>query len=265
MATRRGRTKQTRCVVLRRFDWSETSRIVHLVSPDLGLLKILARGVHRPTSPWRGMFDHWNLLDLRVRHRPSDEYQQLDHAHLVDHHPHLKRELACWFAVNYATELVSAVVQPGVPCAELFEHYVAFQRHLGLHAGLRRHLLLAFELGLLDSLGLRPAFLACASCGAELKESKKPRRIALFSAELGGIACSNCRRQINANRDRTTFVWRRVALPCLEWGERLLEEGPKCPETPMPDRCAESLRRVVDGFLVYHLEHEPRARAFLRF
>ena len=72
----------TQAIVVRRFDWSESSRLVHLVTPELGLVKVRARGVHRHNSPWRGLFDHFHLLQVAFRYRSEQEYQMLDRAEL---------------------------------------------------------------------------------------------------------------------------------------------------------------------------------------
>jgi DNA repair protein RecO (recombination protein O) len=59
------RTIETEAYVLRRFDFGETSRIVVLMTRELGRISCLARGAHRPGSPFSGAID----LLLRTRAR----------------------------------------------------------------------------------------------------------------------------------------------------------------------------------------------------
>lgn len=254
-------------IVVRRFDWSETSRLVHLVTPDLGKVRILARGVHRASSPWRGLFDHWNLLRISLRFHPEQELQSLEGAQLVEHFPGLRRKLDTFLAANYATELVAMTFQVGDTVPGMYAAYRRLLETLCDAPLRRRSLLLAFELRLLDALGLRPSLTACARCGRNLPAAESRRTWALFQVASGGLVCSTCRKESVQDDDPSLRgAWRRVRIECLRAGERLLLTAPDTSSpSALSPTCETSLRKLVDEFLTYHLEQAPRSRTHLRW
>ena len=56
--------ERTEAIVLRGVDFSESSRIVTLLSPDRGRLVCMAKGVKRPKSQLAGLLDTFNRLEV---------------------------------------------------------------------------------------------------------------------------------------------------------------------------------------------------------
>ena len=56
--------KQNEAVVLRKVDYSETSLIVTVLTPDFGRMALLAKGARRKCSPVVPALDTFNRVDL---------------------------------------------------------------------------------------------------------------------------------------------------------------------------------------------------------
>ena len=247
-------------LVIRRFEWSETSRVVHLLLPELGRVNALVRGVHRESSPFRGVFDHGHKIELELRYDHRKELQTIDKARLVEHYPGMRRDLGRYYAALYATELADAAMQPGAPSVELYATLVETFEALSMDELDLATIVLAFELRYLDGMGLRPAIDTCSGCGRA--PSRKVRPTVYAHPAAGGIVCRTCRAK---ERTHLTQGWLRLKTECLAWALRLLERGPRLAhELRVPQTCIAGLRRLLDAFVEYHLERRPRARRFLR-
>ncbi|MBL8899743.1 MAG: DNA repair protein RecO [Planctomycetes bacterium] len=264
-------------LVLHSSEWSETSRVVQLLLPTAGRCTVLARGVERASSPWRGVFDLLCLVEVELEAEEGRELHALRRARLVEHYPRLRTELARWYRALYAAELVEAATPPGQPAPELFAAFCdALARWCDPHADPDEELI-AFEWRYLEALGLSPALTACATCGRSVDPARA--QTALFHPSAGGVQCSACRSQARldlmpsrAGRPRTT--WRRVPVATLFALERARREPLEARGEALVDRDREraeetsalrrTARHLLDDFLAWQLERPSRVRPFLR-
>jgi DNA repair protein RecO (recombination protein O) len=143
-------------LILRTRRLTETSLILHWLTPELGRLSTVAKGALRPKSPFAGKLDLFFEADLSfVRSRRSDLHT-LREVSLRDSHPKLRQDLdrlriaACaarW--IELATETETPVPEPFL----LMRRLLACLDTKPASASL----VFAFELALLTLSGLRPA------------------------------------------------------------------------------------------------------------
>jgi DNA repair protein RecO (recombination protein O) len=148
--------ERTQGVVLRTRRLTETSLIVHWLTPDLGRLATVAKGALRPQSPFRGKLDLFYEADFSFARSRRSDLHTLREVGLRETHPPLRQDLdrlrlaACgarW--IEFATETETPVAEPFALLRRLLEC---------LDTGpASAPLLFAFELALLAVSGLRPA------------------------------------------------------------------------------------------------------------
>lgn len=80
-------------IVLRGVDFSETSRIVTLLTPQRGKLAVIAKGARRRNSPLAPVLDTFNLVEVVYLWKDGREVQTLAEATLMQGWPGLKRDL----------------------------------------------------------------------------------------------------------------------------------------------------------------------------
>lgn len=142
-------------VVLRMSDWSETSAIVTWFTRDLGKLRTVAKGAHRPKSPFRGKLDLFYLNDIVFVPSRRAELHTLAECYVENPFARIRERLDAFGAAGYCCEFVDLATEPEGPVPPLFE--LLIESLAALDAGKLTPLFVPrFELRALDHLGLRP-------------------------------------------------------------------------------------------------------------
>lgn len=245
-------------LVLRRFPFSESSLVVHLLTREHGRVHLLARGVYRPRSRYFALLDLFDTLSLAWSQRPGGELGELREGEIHRRRRGPRTALDRYRAAVSVLELAELGSRPGESDRALFEGLELALDRLDdprQDPGLAR---LAFELGFLDGHGLAPALERCAACGgpAPASASGGPESVprAAFSAGAGGRLCASCAANARASARRVGTL----PLDVLELGAKLLRATREKRPLPAAGRVARELvlrtRDFVERFLEVHLE-----------
>jgi len=237
-----------RALVLRRFEFGDTSLILHLFTREHGIVPVLAKGAQREKSPWRGALDLPAYIEAVWLSRPQREMQLLTEALLLEPFYGIRKNLGSFYLTIYAMELLEEAGQPA-GSADLFELALSFLRTLNSGEGEHGTLWAAFELQFLTRIGLAPVLDHCASCGRSLGTGGRPR----FDPASGGFLCGSCREGGGSGEAIPEAALRVAArLEAASW-----EQLPRVKVAP---EILRQIRRALDGFLHYHWERMPRTR-----
>jgi len=157
-------------VILRMTDWSETSAIVTWFTRDVGKLRTVAKGAHRPKSAFRGKLDLFYLDDIVYVPSRRGDLHTLAECYVENPFPRIRERLDTFTAASYCCELVDLATEPEGPVPPLFELLVKSLTALDVardsvagHHNNSRHgvagyslFIPRFELLALDALGFRP-------------------------------------------------------------------------------------------------------------
>lgn len=144
-------------IVLRTRPLTETSLIVHWLTPDLGRIATVAKGARRPKSPFRGKLDLFYLCDFSFVRSRRSELHTLREATLREPHSALRKDLGRLEQAAYAGALIEQNTETETPLEGFHEMFLGFLAALASQAP-QAHLVLSFELKLLVELGVHPDF-----------------------------------------------------------------------------------------------------------
>lgn len=179
------RLYRTEAIVIGRLDLGEADRILTLFTPQYGKLRVVAKGVRRPSSrlgPHLELFTRVQLQLARGR-----ELDVVTGAETLDPHIELRTDLDILSHASHMAELITRLTE------DREEHEAAY----GLLKGSLRLLCDAmdpfavtrhFEMALLAILGYRPELYRCLECEREL--AAEPNAL---SIRRGGMLCPRCR------------------------------------------------------------------------
>lgn len=142
-------------LVLRTRPLTETSLIVHWLTPTLGRLATVAKGARRPKSAFRGKLDLFYYADFSFSRSRRSELHTLSEVNLRETHRALRQELGRLQQASYCAALVEQATEMETPLPAVFDLMSGLLRHVSAQPPAPQAIF-AFELRLLEDLGLQP-------------------------------------------------------------------------------------------------------------
>jgi len=244
---------QSEGIVLRRFDYSESSQIVWIYTRDFGKQRLIAKGAKRMTKNALGAMDLLTHVDIVFLDREREGLRTLTEWDLLDSFDGLREDLDRLYLASYAVQLVSEFTEDGESNTRIFDVLLRILTRL-CEEGDHRKLICAFELALLRSVGFLPRLAQCAHCGGDLSGGG-PR---YFSTREGGALCEAC-----GGADAEAGPVSRSALAAmatLAHGGRLRVE-----RLEMQPEVLTEMRRLLNAHVCALLGKEPKLMKHLNF
>jgi DNA repair protein RecO (recombination protein O) len=183
----RPRVYKTEGIVLRSMDLGEADRVLTVLTPRLGKLRVIAKGIRRPRSRIGGALEPFS--DVHLVLAVGRTFDVVTSSALEDPHLGLRNDLHSTAAAWYVVELADRFCEGGADTHEAFR--LLAQALAGLDAppaAVRREIVARwFELHLLEGMGFRPELARCLECGAEIEPDGNS-----FSPVGGGVLCPQC-------------------------------------------------------------------------
>ncbi len=246
--TDRERLYRTEGIVLKRSDFGEADRLLVLLTPGYGKLRVLAKGVRKVPSRKAGHVEPFMRSQFLIaRGRDLDIVTQ---AEAVDTYVALRGDLGRASYAYYLMELADAFSEEGGENPVLYE---LLTRTLERLAGGAEPTLLArhFEMRLLLCAGYRPELQRCVSCGT----SHEPGP-AFFSPGDGGVRCKRC--------GPGPAGCEELGLPAFKVLRYLQsQEYEAVAALQLRPETSQQVERVLRHYLTFILERNLRSVAFL--
>jgi DNA repair protein RecO (recombination protein O) len=142
-------------IILRTRPLTETSLIVHWLTPDLGRIATVAKGARRPKSPFAGKLDLFYVADFSFNRSRSSDLHHLREVNLRETHGAIRKDIIKLQQAAYAANLIEQTTETETPLLEIFELAYRFLDLLCQQEP-QPHNIIALEIKLLRELGLEP-------------------------------------------------------------------------------------------------------------
>ena len=178
----------SRSVVLQAFRYSDTSKILRLLTRDRGPVSVIARGALRARSRLSGLLEPFAEGSATFYLKTNRDLHTLSGFELIRERQALGVDLARFAGASVLCELVMRVA-PREADAGLFDFLVAaLDNLLVAPEGQVRAVAAARIWQIVALLGFGPSVAACVDCGRPLE----PDRPARFDLAAGGLRCHRC-------------------------------------------------------------------------
>lgn len=144
-------------LIVRTRPLTDTSLIVHWLTPEFGRIATVAKGARRPKSAFAGKLDLFYLCEFSFLRSRRSELHQLREVALREAHAALRQELEYLQQASYSAALIEQTTEMESPIPEIYTLLAGFLDHLPRHSP-QPQTLFAFEIKLLSELGLQPDF-----------------------------------------------------------------------------------------------------------
>lgn len=252
-----GASFRTDALVLRLVDYAEADRIVTLLSRSHGKIAAWARAAKKSRGRFGGALALFVAGQATLKPRRGSDLFVLERFDAAHDYSRMAGDVIRFAHASYATELVRELLPAGQAEPAVFDLLVELFDVL-LRLGPRADTLRAFELRLLDEIGLRPVLDRCVVCGAE-DADLLDRGGAVVVPERGGLVCAACAaRAGGAGARRLSGAARRRLLAVRDVPLQAAAEA-----SPAPAEVAACAREAVQAILGAHLRRPLKSWAFL--
>jgi DNA repair protein RecO (recombination protein O) len=171
--------KRKDAIILKSFDYGNTSKIIHILTSDSERLSLVAKGARRTKSRFAGNIEPLNLTQLVYYLKPGKDLGTLKEANIKEPHQSLRKDL---YRLNIGWSLVWIGRRIPSPMKGLFG--LEKRAFNFLERGAKEEVLVYFFLSLFKLQGIPPEIDKCIVCGA--------KRTEFFDIEAGGTKCRSC-------------------------------------------------------------------------
>jgi DNA repair protein RecO (recombination protein O) len=147
--------ESTHGIILRTRPLTETSLIVHWLTPQLGRVATVAKGARRPKSPFAGKLDLFYAADFSFSRSRTSELHNLREVKLRETHAAIREDIVKLQQAAYAAAFIEQATETETPVPEIFELVRGFLALLCRQPAQTQNIF-ALELKFLRLLGLEP-------------------------------------------------------------------------------------------------------------
>ncbi len=182
--------EKTAALVLRTYDYAETSQILHLFTRTEGRVHGIAKGARRLGGSFQGGADTLLLGEVQIyARRGSAELRTLGGFRATTHFPRIRERIPRFLQASHVAALLLAFTREEQPLPDLFELSVSTLLLLEVADDAQAEALgLAFEAMVLHVAGFAPELTRCVACGRAARNVGTAR----LSALRGGLLCRKC-------------------------------------------------------------------------
>lgn len=222
---------KTTAIVLGRTNFGEADRILSVLTPDHGKLRVVARGVRKIKSKVAGHVEPFSRVELMLA--PGRNLEVVTSARLLEYPHGLSDDYGRLARAFTLAQMLDRLTPEGHAQPELFE--LMLQVLEQLRRPVPPELTEAYaKLRTLAILGYRPELEACVVCG-----SAEPVAV---DAARGGALCETCRGAASPMPGQQLKLWRLILRYDLEVLHKIGDAAPAA---------AASLEQL-DRFYDYH-------------
>jgi len=252
----RERTYRTEAIVLRRKDIGEADRILTLLTPERGKVRVVAKGIRKPRSRKAGhleLFTRTNLLIATGR-----DLGIVTQAQAVNVHRPLREDLLRHAYASYAVELMDRFTPEQQESPELYHLLAAMLGWLSAEVDVAvaaRY----YELRLLALAGYQPELRRCVIGGETIVAEDQ-----FFSVVQGGVVCARCG-QSAAGSDRRLPGLTPISIEALKY-LRYFQAQPfsKVAGLTLSAGVLGEMEFILQRYLTYLLERQLKSVEFLK-
>ncbi len=190
--------KKSEAILLKAFNWSESSRTVVFFSRDFGRIALVDKG-GRSFKSKRGRLLPFARMEIAFYDSERETRAYLRDIELIAEHQ-LERDgsLGRLAYASAACELLNSLLAEEEPHEELYDYFDSFLDHIAIHRKTALPaLFVTFFLRLLSHLGYHPSLTTCVISGRTIDPDDETLGELRLYPERGGIVHPSCQKPVD--------------------------------------------------------------------
>ncbi len=240
---------KTEGIVLKSFDFRETSRIATFFTRDFGKVKGMLKGIRGDPRKFGSSIDKFSVNDIVYYQYRNSDIHLVSHCDMKEFYSGIRQDLKRLTAASYASELVDTVMPVEEQNLEIYALLQDFFKSLQSADDIGK-LVHMFQIKILLLSGFRPHLESCVKCVKKINDGAR------FNLRLGGLICMACKDvggdAVGISKGAVASI---IHIQETAWPHAL--------RLGLSPAIKKELKYVLNHFLVFHLERHLRSTQFL--
>jgi len=174
--------EQVEGIVINTIDYSETSKILNVITKEYGLIGIMAKGVRQLKSETRSLCDKLVYANFNIYYKEG-KLSVLGNGDIIDNFKNIRKDIIKISYASFLLELAGQVIKQNNN-VDIYNILIASLKKIdeGYDAMIIMNIV---ELKYLSYLGVMPIIDECSKCGNK-------DNIKTLSSKAGGYICNRC-------------------------------------------------------------------------
>ncbi len=233
--------KRSNAIVIGHYSLGETDKIIVFLTKDFGIVRAVAKGVKRLKSRLSGRTELLTYGDLIYFERTAKDLHSINSFDIIESFQTIRENILKLAYCSYIAELIQHVTAESESDPDTFD-LVLSTMYLIESTDDLEVIVRAFEIKLLERIGLNPRLDLCVICSGEINDE-----VPKFSIQSGGVICGKCSRSghhaFNISRE-SLEIMRKMANISLD----------VIPSLNLPEFNKQEIKKILSGFLAFHLD-----------
>jgi len=239
----------TEGIVLKTFDFRETSRIASFYTRDHGKVSGVMKGIRKDPKRFGSSVERFSVNDIVYYQYRRSDLHLISQCDLRNFFFPIRQDLSKSLAAHYMLELVQVMMPAEEKNIQIYDLMLDFLGTLESSADIHT-LVHFFQIKMLLYSGFKPHLDTCVKC------RRTVTRQARFSPNEGGLVCRDCHTD-----DRHVHLISQGTIASIlhveksPWGQ--------CLRLKLTKRVRDELKYALNNFLVYHLGRRIKSARYL--
>jgi len=236
-------------IVLKSFDYRETSRIATFFTQHHGRVSGVLKGIRKDHKKFGSNIDRFSINEIVYYEYSRSDLHLISQCDLKQYYFPIREDYKKSLAANYILELVDIIMPSQEPNEKIYILMKEYLKHLESAKDIDK-LVHIFQIKILGLSGFRPHIDSCVKCQKQVVGRVR------FSLASGGLVCANCPtigKDFAIISNGTVSTMLHIERSTFEQALRL----------GLPLTIKKELKYVLNNFLVYHLEKRIKSAEYL--
>jgi len=240
---------KTDAIVIKTFDFRETSLIAALYTRDFGKINGILKGIKTTPPKFASTLEPFSFNEIIFYKKRNTSLHLVSQCDLKDNFLAVRSDLTRVTLASMMVELLDALMPLEEVNGEIFDLLFTSLKAMADYPQVDK-IATIFKIKLLALSGFKPQFDSCISCNSKVIGQGK------FSVELGGLLCSGCYKKDFKARN----IFRGTVATILHIEKSELPDNLRLGINPQIKR---ELDSILSTFIEFHIERKLKSQNVL--
>ncbi|MEW5895848.1 MAG: DNA repair protein RecO [Candidatus Omnitrophota bacterium] len=240
----------TPAIVLKTYDFRETSRIAVFFTRDQGKVTGILKGIRKDPKKFGSSVENFSVNDIVYYQYRNSDIHLISHCDMRSFFYPIRQDFKKTMAASYVLELVNLMMPIEAENKNIYELMTCFFEDLQGIEDVER-LIRLFQIKALSFSGFRPHLDTCIAC------NKKVHGKAWFGLKEGGLICILCGERLH----QTLHPISPGTISTILYVEK--SPWKNCLRIHLTRNSRDELKYILNNFLVFHLGKKIKSAQYL--